>query len=279
MILIIGYGSLMSYFGIQNRSPTRDIKINNPFIVKFYAKRGFNTKSGHYMDIGINFNPNGFYVNIDNALDLSKNNIECLGFFIKDEDFMKISEREGYPYDLIIKFQKVYGQDAFKNLWSFYPDNNDYLSLQEKIHSYREKLKIIEIHSYFPHPVKIFCQNISKNYLGVISIHTDVGAKGNYNQDINLMTIREAIKSNNPPRDTYFQECILGGVHGINVRDLLFGMDREEIKNNLINFEENILNEWKVTQNWKFHGDNLLYNLKRSGLGDYFPKLYRIANF
>ncbi|MFW9989218.1 MAG: hypothetical protein ACFFC3_11220 [Candidatus Odinarchaeota archaeon] len=34
------------------------------------------------------------------------------------------------------------------------------------------------------------------------------------------MTINEAIHSGNLGRDTYFLECVLGRVHGINMRDL-----------------------------------------------------------
>ena len=59
MILVIGYGSLMSRFGIDRNQSTRDIDVFKPFIVRFKGFRGFNTIEGHYMDIGKNFNPVG----------------------------------------------------------------------------------------------------------------------------------------------------------------------------------------------------------------------------
>lgn len=76
MILIIGFGSLMSCYGINQQS-TRNIEILNPFIVRFKGCRGFNTIEGHYMDIGKGFDPEGVQVSIDEVIDKSRDTIEC----------------------------------------------------------------------------------------------------------------------------------------------------------------------------------------------------------
>ena len=72
-LLIIGFGSLMSYHGIHSRHSTKNIEIFNPFIVRFNGSRGFNTLEGHYMDIGSEFNPVGVQVDINEKIDKSGN--------------------------------------------------------------------------------------------------------------------------------------------------------------------------------------------------------------
>jgi len=292
MILIIGFGSLMSHYGIHNRLSTKNIEIFNPFIVKFNGSRGFNTLESHYMDIGKEFNPNGVQVGIDEILDNSGNSIECFAFYIKAEAVSKIGKREGYPNELMEKINNLlnnYKQKEKlkerkrrmpKSLWSFYPEEDIFASYQEKVYRYRTNLgnhihyDITKAHSYVPHPVKVLCKNDMTVY-GLISIHTDIGAKKDYKRDIRLMTIQEAIHSENPPRKSYFKECILGGVHGINVRDLLAGLDvnDKELRPYITNLSEDIKNEWDNTPDWKFHGNYLHANLKRSGLLEYFPNL------
>ncbi len=283
--MIIGYGSLMSNYGIHRSLFTKYLKVYKPFIVKFNAYRGFNTKPQRYMDIGVNFDPNGIQVRINDDIDNSENVLECLAFFIKDESLENISDREGYPNGIMKAIKRdLYNCNKKKNekkdiaeyLWTFYPYQNHHKSFQEKINDYRDNLEVIDVHSYIPHPIKITCQN-NKAIFGLISIHADIGAKGNNLQNISSMTITKAKRSNNPPRSTYFQECILGGVHGIDVRDLLSGIEKEgELNNYLEDLEEKIITEWKNTQNWTFHGKELMKNLKRSGLLEYFPELKKI---
>ncbi len=292
MILIIGFGSLMSYYGINERPSTRDIEIFNPFIVRFKGSRGFNTNEGHCMDIGKGFDPEGVQVSNDEVIDKSRNTIECLSYYVRDEALQKIAIREDYPIELMKKIRtslnnynkKSNVQEGKKGiaefLWTFYPEQENYANCHEKIYEYRRRLgehiqfDIINAHSYAPHPVKVICNQKNRTVFGLISIHTDIGAKRDYNSDIRMMTIREAIHSENPPRCTYFLECILGGVHGINVRDLLSGMgtNNGEMNRYLINLKENIKEEWSNTQNWIFHGNNLCANLERSGLQEYFPE-------
>ncbi|MFX0142426.1 MAG: hypothetical protein ACFFDN_52785, partial [Candidatus Hodarchaeota archaeon] len=56
---IVGYGSLMSNFGMLSRESTKNIIIYDAFIGRFEAKRGFNTLRNYRMDIGYSFNPIG----------------------------------------------------------------------------------------------------------------------------------------------------------------------------------------------------------------------------
>jgi len=288
MILVIGYGSLMSRFGIKRKQSTRDIDVFNPFIVRFKGFRGFNTIQDHYMDIGKNFNPVGEQVDVNVTIDKSGNFFECLAYYIKNEDLHKIKRREGYPAALIDKINySLSNYNEYNNqdlnmatfLWSFYPQQEEKVNNHSKILRYRKNLNsyvdynVIDRPCYIPHPVKIKCQ---KNKFGLISIRTDIGAKKDFNNDIRLMTISEAIHSESPPRDSYFLECILGGVHGINIRDLLSGLNPNDQEKYCIikNFEEKIQEEWNKTQDWIFHEDNLFVNLKRSGILEYFPDLF-----
>ncbi|GAG54307.1 unnamed protein product, partial [marine sediment metagenome] len=84
----------MSYYGIYKQPSTRDIEIFNPFIVRFKGLRRFNTIGRRYMDIGKEFNPKGVQVDIDDPIDKSGNNIECLAYYVKEEGLQKIGIRE-----------------------------------------------------------------------------------------------------------------------------------------------------------------------------------------
>ena len=288
MILVIGYGSLMSRFGIDRNQSTRDIDVFNPFIVRFKGFRGFNTIKGPYMDIGKNFNPVGEQVDNNGAIDKSGNSFECLAYYIKDEDFYRIKKREGYPTELIDKINDSlsdYNEKSNQDLnmatflWNLYPYQEEKANNRSKILLYRKNLgrcvdyNVIDKPCYIPHPVKVKCQT---NKFGLISICTDIGAKKDINNDIRLMTISEAIRSERPPRDSYFIECVLGGVHGINVRDLLSRLNlNDQEKDDFIKYlEEKIYEEWNKTQDWIFHKDDLFANLKRSGILKYFPNLF-----
>ena len=291
MILVIGYGSLMSHFGIDGRKSTKNLEIINPFIVRFRGERGFNTNLGRYMDIGKTFNPIGNIINNDESIDKSGNSFECLAYYIKDGALRKVALREGYPSSIMERIKNELSHynktnDQSKNigefLWNFYPNREKNLNYSKKIQKYRSKLgkciniDILNSNSYIPHPVKVKSKNNKRCFYGVISIHTDIGAKKHSYKDISLMTINEAVHSGNLGRNTYFLECILGGVHGINVRDLMLKMDinDEQIGRYTNNLKERINEEWLKTQDWEFHGCNLCINLKRSGILKYFPNLF-----
>jgi len=291
--LIIGYGSLMSHFGINERISTRNIEIFNPFIARFKGSRGFNTTGRRYMDIGKNFSPEGVQISIDDVIDESRNTIECLAFYVEDGALQKIAQREGFPIGLINEIRtslNVYNQksniqegkkDIAEFLWTFYPKQDISTNYQERIHKYRKELdehikfEILNAQSYVPHPVKVECKQKNRIVFGLISIHTDIGAKNDYTNDIGLMTFREAINSENPPRELYFKDCILGGIHGINIRDILSGMGdiNGEMDYYIKKLKEIIKEEWNNTLSWKFHGNNLRANLVRSGLLDFFPEI------
>lgn len=289
MILVIGYGSLMSRLGFDENPSTKNVEVINPFIVRFIGTRNFNTSTGHYMDIGKNFNPVGVKVSI-NENDVLKNSFECLAYYIRDEDIQNIALREGYPLDLMHGINTKlsnFNKDSNQNLniaeflWTFYPDQERDLNYHDRIQMYRKKLDycierdLLNVNRYIPHPVKVKYLQENRHVFGLISIHTDIGAKKDFDENIRLMTINQAIHSRNPPRKTYFLECILGGVHGVNVRDLLAGMDLNDQKifSFIKNMKAKIYEEWDNTQDWEFHGDDLLINLKRSGILEYFSDI------
>jgi len=291
--LIIGYGSLMSHFGINEQISTRNIEIFNPFIARFKGSRGFNTTGGRYMDIGKSFSLEGVQISNDDVIDESRNTIECLAFYVEDGTLQKIAQREGFPFELTSEIRTSLNdynkksnyqerkKDIAEYLWTFYPKQDISTNYQERIYLYRKELgehikfEILNAQSYVPHPVKVECKQKNRIVFGLISIRTDIGAKKDYTNDIGLMTFREAIHSENPPRELYFKDCILGGVHGINVRDILSGMGdiNGEMDYYIKNLKEKIKEEWNNTQSWKFHGNNLRANLVRSGLLDFFPEI------
>lgn len=98
------------------------------------------------------------------------------------------------------------------------------------IEEYRNKIKEQfslndeDMRKYLPHPVKIKVGE-DKYIYGLIAIHPDFGEKPS--TDIRVMTFKKAVNDNFIGRESYLKEYLLGGVHGINVRDIISGLDND----------------------------------------------------
>ena len=233
--LIIGYGSLMSLKGIDFRPSTKEISIHNAYIVRLHAKRGFN-KDPLYMDIEWRgFDPSKCYRVDKNDEPLEgEGYIECLAIEIPlshpgKKDFRGICSREGIGaigtnlYDKRDEILNSRGKSCLAEyLWGIY-EKSEGDTPRDKVIDYRKRLKNDPLigaklgHHYVLHPVKL-----DNGRYGIITIHPDMGIKGEDHKVVPPICDPELRSINSiPDLKKYFQLCILGGVHGIDVRDLI----------------------------------------------------------
>ncbi len=244
--LIFGYGSLMSYRGLF-RNPQK-IKILDAFKAQIKGDRGFakpcHKNNIYCMDID-NFELEGDYVK--NYLE--QGFIEGLVTKINQEDFPQVCKREGYD----ISDSKDKGKNlisCFSNhnsvgegLWELFQENikNDIVA---SIRTYRiklcDKVKGTSIH-YIPHPIALknigyAITFIAPGKYGTGDTHESEKVKKGIFKLLNTSEVLKVLERNELGKKEfldYFIECILGGIHGINISDLINSIpyDSEFMKN------------------------------------------------
>ena len=280
--LIFGYGSLMSYRGLF-RDASKKINILNAVRVQIKADRGFAkpSKSRYYcMDID-NFKLKGSVIENVPKPDY----IEGLVFQIYQEDFSKYCTREGYSKgDELITYSSNFNSIS-EALWKLSQDtigNDYYQSISNYREELREKIKYTSSH-YIPHPLLI--KNLG---YAITFIAPGKYGTGNANKQsrkereeiFHLMNVIDVLKRNDVNKVEfleYFLECILGGVHGINIRDIIDSVSEDSEFFNILQkilTKELIIEEKKQFANtifgnlerYEYIFGNLDQNLSRSGL-------------
>ena len=284
--LIFGYGSLMSFRGLYRNGLENLKKINilDAFRVQIKGQRGFAKPSKnkiYCMDIK-NFKLKGSI--IENTPKLGY--IEGLVIQINQDEFPKCCRREGYYRgNYLITYFSDYNSIG-EALWNLFQDNiasNDSnQSITEYRKNLREKLNYTSI-DYIPHPLEL------KN-LGYAITFIAPGKYGTGNiyqssrkeqESISgLMNANDVLQRNGVNKNEFLEyilQCIYGGVHGINIRDIinLIPKDSEFYKDIQKNLTKEAINEEKTCFAKIIIGNIKLYeekfgkinqNLKRSGL-------------
>ncbi len=283
--LIFGYGSLMSFRGLYRnmQGNLRKLKILDAFKAQIKGERGFAKPSIRNiccMDID-NFNFKGSL--IENTP--IPRNIEGLVIQINQEDFPDFCTREGYfKGDELVSFYSNYDSIG-EGLWDLFQvskENNPKNSIIEYRRNLKEKVSYTSSH-YIPHPLEI-------ENLGYVITFIAAGKYGTGNSEqlsrkeqeniFNLMNGNEVLSKEKVNRKeflSYVLDCLYGGIHGINIydiielvsgnlkflNDLLREFTKDSINTERDLFASNIFDDLTTYIN-KF-GD-LDQNLKRSGL-------------
>lgn len=150
---------------------------------------------------------------------------EGLLLLVQPSDLARLSDREGYSSGALQRLRedgRLARQDLAAYLWSLFVD------AELNLAAFRQRLfKLVGYTSphYLPHPVRVDDERVAITFLApgregsgserVVPVRVRTGTTM-------LMTIPEAWRRKpNRTQLAYFLACLLGGVHGINVRDVL----------------------------------------------------------
>jgi hypothetical protein len=226
-VAVIGYGSLMSGLGLQ---PFGRLGIRAAARIALpNARRGFGKFSQHGDRFAMVLEPR----HADEPLMAqtlaadapASGALEGIALWVRPNDLARLSDREGYSSGAMQRLRQeaaAHRQNVAGFLWSRLE------AVGFATGAFRAGLfKLIGYTSphYLPHPVRIDDNQFALTFLApgregsgsstVVPVRVRTGT-------VQLMTASEAWRQK--PNDTqlaYFATCLLGGVHGVCVRDLL----------------------------------------------------------
>ena len=226
-IVVIGYGSLLSGLGLQPygrlrvRGATRVALVN--------ARRGFGKFSQHGDRFAMALEPlrtnEPLRARTLAAEAPAGDAPEGIAFSVRPNDLARLSDREGYSSGALQRLRQeatARRQDVAAFLWS------QLEAAGFDTGSYRERLyKLIGYTSphYIPHPVRLNDTQVALTFVApgregsgsstVVPVRVRTGT-------LELMTAPEAWRRKpNPTQLAYLLACLLGGVHGVAIHDLL----------------------------------------------------------
>ena len=231
-ILVVGYGSLLSGRGL-NRTPlvARDAhpaSIHN-------ARRGLAKWSSHGSYLAMDVEPVDRAKPISASIGLDGAGIGGLLLAFDRADARKIARREDYKPDAfgrLIELAERAGMPLGEYLMEIASDTNfDLLA-------YRGALRTMLDYTspgYIFHPIEI-----DDGRIAIIAIGSGFDGSGDpevvsrrreFGMD-RLLSLEESIRAEIPGFDRagqigYYAECILGGLHGLDIGDLAAGFDAE----------------------------------------------------
>ena len=231
--MVIGYGSLMSGLGLsslgrlQVRAAGRLALLN--------ARRGFGKFSQHgdrfAMVLEVEHPERPIEGRVLPADAPAATALEGIGLFVQPNDLARLGDREGYSGGAVHRLRdeasrKRQGLAAF--LWSMLAEaGHDTATFRQRL------FKLVGYTSphYLPHPVPLGDNSFAVTFLApgregsgsdrVVPMRVRTGNES-------LMTASEAWrrKSNRTQMD-YFVTCLLGGVHGISIADILASLPED----------------------------------------------------
>jgi hypothetical protein len=225
-VLVIGYGSLMSGLGLQPFGRLRARATHRVALPN--TRRGFGKFSQHGDRFAMVLEP----VHADQpieartlAADTEPSHVpEGVSLLVQPNDFARMCDREGYSSGAVhrLRHEAAASQDLAAFLWSLLA------AAGYDIAAFRQRLvQLVGYTSphYIPHPVRV-----DGARFGIVFLAPGREGSGSdrvvpvrvRTRNESLMTAPEAWRRKpNRTQLTYFVTCLLGGAHGIWVRDLL----------------------------------------------------------
>lgn len=232
-VTVIGYGSLMSGLGL---SSSGTFQVRQARVVALAGcRRGF-AKLSRYgdrfaMDLEVTRLPLEGCVML--PLSVPNNEVEALALTVSLDDACRLAKREGYSPAAVQHLTeqaraKELGMAEF--LWELHAE------AEHDVVEYRRRLFALTGFTsghYIPHPVRLEGTGWALIFLApgfegtgsaeVISVRQQTGVDA-------VMSTREAWqRKQNEDQLSYFLSCLLGGVHGICVHDLLATINEEPV--------------------------------------------------
>lgn len=157
--------------------------------------------------------------------------VETLALTVSLDDFLRLVKREGYSPEAMQRladFAFIRKQSLAEYLWQLQTE-----ATHDRV-AYRRQLFQLTAYTsphYIPHPVRLDDGAYAVIFLApgfegtgaddVVSVRQQTGIQ-------KVMNITETWRCKpNDDQLSYFLSCLLGGAHGVNVRDLLAAIDEE----------------------------------------------------
>lgn len=233
-VTLIGHGSLMSGRGLARSGRFR---VRSAGIVALRGcRRGFAklSKYGDRLATDLELAHSPLEADVVPPADAPDGRVEALGLRVSADDGLRLVQREGYrPAALQAAAERAeaYGLGVAEWLWRLATECG------HEVTAYRERLCALTGYTsphYIPHPVRLGADDSGLHgyallFLapgrhgtgapGVTSVRERTGIDG-------LFTAAEAWRRKpNAGQLAYVVSCLLAGVHGIDVRDLLAGIE------------------------------------------------------
>lgn len=232
-ITIIGHGSLMSGRGL---SFSGELRVRKAFIVALaHCQRGF-AKLSRYgdrfaTDLQISALPlTGYRIAFDSP---PTGHVEGLALTVPLEDACRLSKREGYSPEIfqqLAVLASVQGLNLAAFLWRIQEE------AAHDIVGYRRRLFTLTGYTsphYIPHPVSLGETEYALIFLAPGFEGTGSEEVVSVRQHTSIATIMSLVEAwRRKPNDdqvAYFLSCLLGGVHGVSIHDLLSTMCEESM--------------------------------------------------
>lgn len=224
-VTVIGHGSLMSGRGLAFSGA---LQVKEAFLVALKdCTRGFAKLSRYGDRFATDIETQQFPIEAERVALTAPTNgdVETLALTVSLDDFLRLVKREGYSPEVIRQLADVAdkeNQPLADFLWSTFV-RAGYDPVR-----YRSQLFVLTGYTsphYIPHPLRLTDGAYALIFLApgfegtgsddVISVRQQTGIR-------TVMNISETWKRKpNDDQLAYFLSCLLGGVHGLNVRDLL----------------------------------------------------------
>jgi hypothetical protein len=226
-VLVIGYGSLMSGLGLLQSGPLRVRAAVR--IALHHARRGFGKFSQHGDRFAMVLEPVGEHQPIEartvSVTDPPGEVPEGIGLLVQGNDLAQLCDREGYSGGAARRLRDEAtqrGQDLAAFLWTLLADTGfDTPRFRQRLFS----LVGYTSPHYLPHPVRLDEQRFALTFLApgregtgsarIVPVRVRTGNES-------LMTVSEAWRRKpNRTQLSYFVTCLLAGVHGVCIGDIL----------------------------------------------------------
>ena len=224
-VTIIGHGSLMSGRGL---SFSGTFQLRTACIVALNGcTRGFAklSKYGDRFATDLELEQPALEGTIVSPQTMPDGRVEALGLSVSLEDCSRLVKREGYRPEAmlaLVERARKHGLGVAEWLWRLAAEQAHDLA------AYRRQLFLITDYTsphYIPHPVRLAEAGYALIFLApgprgtgtpdVVSIRQQTGI------NTVLSTVETWRRKPNEDQIAYFLSCLLGGAHGINVRDFL----------------------------------------------------------
>ncbi|HEV8713590.1 MAG TPA: hypothetical protein VGX03_12280 [Candidatus Binatia bacterium] len=230
-ITVIGHGSLMSGLGL---SSSGTFQVKHAGVVSLAGcRRGF-AKLSRYGDrfaTDLEVTQLPLEGGIVSPITPPCGAVEALALTVPLEDFSRLAKREGYSptaVQRLAELTQAHGINLADLLWQVHAE------ARHDVVMYRRRLFALTGFTsphYIPHPVRLVDAGYAVIFLApgfegtgaddVMSVRQETGIHS-------LMSTREAWRRKpNEDQLAYFLSCLLGGVHGIGMHDLLATISEE----------------------------------------------------